>query len=391
MGKVYAQHTVGWSYSGSVDALTGITSGSIPCRGYSRLIGGVWSSCTLTTGSGFMVEQSFDGGVNYNIVQKWPSGAASTASTYDIEVVGDFIKITASPAADSVDDFRAQFYLQPVATGTVALKSSTSAIGTLGPNAGVNVGLVTVGTGTCMMGKVQVGTGACVMGLVQIASGASDAGIVHVGAGGSDIGITHIGTGACSIGSITSVEGQVSASISGGSVAMLAGENHIGEVGGRTTVVSACVTRPNDSASYVTGDMWANATTNGTLLRFPNCARKDNGSGVIVQVLCANSASLATQPQINLWLFDNVVTSPSDNAPFALTDVDIERTLGITELSTWFAGGSTLNSLAQVRNVDIPFVCQSACNSLWGIPVVMNSCSPAAQQNLQFRLGILPD
>ncbi len=189
----------------------------------------------------------------------------------------------------------------------------------------------------------------------------------------------------------TVVTNQVSASISGGSVAMLAGENHFGEVGGRTTVISACVTRPNDSASYVAGDMWANATTNGTLLRFPSCARKDNGSGIIAQVLCVNSASLATQPQINLWLFDNVVTSPSDNAPFALTDAEIEYTLGVTELSTWFAGGSTLNSLAQVRNVDIPFVCQSACNSLWGIPVVMNSCSPAAQQNLQFRLGILQD
>lgn len=169
------------------------------------------------------------------------------------------------------------------------------------------------------------------------------------------------------------------------------GESHIGEVGGKTVVVSACLVRETNTTAYAIGDVWINASTNATLVRLPSCARKNNGSGVIMHAVLTDSASAATMPQFNLFLFDNVITAPSDNSPFALTDAEIETCVGIVEVTSWFAGGSTLNALAQARNLNMPFVCQSACNSLWAVPVLTNAYTPTSAENLELRLGVSQD
>lgn len=319
MGKVYAQHTVGWSYSGSVDKLLGVTSGSIPSRGYSRLIGGIWSSCTLTTGSGFMVEQSFDGGSHYDIVEKWPSGAASTASTYDIQVVGDFIKITASPGAANVDDFRAQFYLQPVASGATALKS-----------------------------------------------------------GASDIGIVHVGTGTCSMGDVANVLNKVSASVSGGSVAALAGENHVGEFGGRVINVAGTLTRTNSGSIYAAGDAITDSACTPTAITFTNCARVAAGMGTIIGAHLVDNHNQTTALVSELWLYNTSPSPDADNAVFTPTAAELLKLVGIMQFNNSFIGDATAGSggnqvnLASLTNY-IPFVCAAADRNLYGLIVARNA------------------
>ena len=187
------------------------------------------------------------------------------------------------------------------------------------------------------------------------------------------------------------VTNQISASVSGGSIASLAGENHIGEIGGRTTVVTACFPRDANTTQYAIGDMWASGSTNGTLVRLPGCARKNNGSGVIDRIVLIDSASQATMPQLYLYIFDNVITSPSDNAPFPLTDAEAETIIGVIPVTSWYPGGSALNAISVVSNLTIPFVCQSACNSLWAIPVLQNTYTPTSAENLTARIGILQD
>lgn len=184
---------------------------------------------------------------------------------------------------------------------------------------------------------------------------------------------------------------RLSASISGGSTALLASENHIGEVGGKTTLVTACAVRENNTTAYAIGDMWASGSTNGALVRLSNCARKDGGSGIIDRVVVINSASQATMPNFNLFIFDNVVTSPSDNAPFPMTDAEAEKVVGVIPVTSWYAGGSTLNAVSVVSNLTVPFVCQSTCSSLWVVPVLTNAYTPTALENLTLRVGILND
>lgn len=359
MGKVFAQHTgSAWNFSGSIATSTSANSGVFNTQGYQRLIGAIYSSASLTSGCGLQIFQSIDSGTNWDIVDKF-APAATGASVYDIEVIGNRMLISASPGGTSLTAFRALFYLQPIGTGKT-LKTSSSAIGDI----------------TNILNRVSASISG---GSVALLAGANDAGLVHVGTGTCIMGMVQLATGGSSFGS-----GSLASAIP-------AGEAHIGEIGGKTVAVSACVTRPADSASYIAGDMWADATTNASILRFPGCARIDGGAGVINSLIVANSASLTTQPQIYLWLFKSAITSPSDNAPFPMTNVEVEKCVGMIDFTSWYAGGSTLNSISYQRNLNIPFVCSTGCTSLWGVPVVMNSCSPTSGQNLQFRATIFQD
>ena len=62
--------------------------------------------------------------------------------------------------------------------------------------------------------------------------------------------------------------------------ALPAGENHIGEVGGRNTLVSASFTRPADTTAYASGDLVANSTTAGSVAPMTlTIGRTASGSG----------------------------------------------------------------------------------------------------------------
>lgn len=173
-----------------------------------------------------------------------------------------------------------------------------------------------------------------------------------------------------------------------------AGENHVGEVGGKTAIVTTTFFRPADTAVYAAGDAVTNSTTSPTAMTFSGAARINGGSGVIVSVVLCDTANQATKPQFELWLFDALPgTIPNDNAAFTPNDTILNTVISVVPLNVVYVGdaGASGNSILLVQGLSIPFKCASGSTSLYGLLVVKNAYTPINTEGFTFRLGILQD
>jgi hypothetical protein len=100
------------------------------------------------------------------------------------------------------------------------------------------------------------------------------------------------------------------------------------------------------SPAYTSGDAM------GGLLTFASAAAATGGSGLLLAAtaLCKTPALL---PVIELWLFDSTFTPTADNSPFAPSDADMAKCLGVVPIAAWY--DDTANSLATWRGVQ-PYV-----------------------------------
>jgi hypothetical protein len=108
----------------------------------------------------------------------------------------------------------------------------------------------------------------------------------------------------------------------------LAGELHLGQVGGHTATVSANFTRPADTAPYAIGDLVANSTTAGSVVPLSLTAgRIAAGGGVIRKIRLIKSTVSLTNAQFRVHLFNALPTTTNgDNGawggPGALNYID---------------------------------------------------------------------
>ena len=96
-------------------AMTGAAclSASMSTPGFSKFVGGIHSSSsTLAAASGVRVYQSIDGGVNWDILSASDALAVGVAQSYDIDIVGDYIKVVVTNGATAAS-VRSHFYLRP--------------------------------------------------------------------------------------------------------------------------------------------------------------------------------------------------------------------------------------------------------------------------------------
>ena len=108
---------------------------------------------------------------------------------------------------------------------------------------------------------------------------------------------------------------------------------------GTVATPSATITRPNDTTTYATGEVMANAT--GAICEITGCARIAGGSGTIISMIAVSSANQALKAQLELWLFDMSVTQDADNALFTPTDAECLNLVGIIPLNTSYVGDAT--------------------------------------------------
>ena len=114
MSKLYAQKTVTvFSHSGSF-AAAGSMSGSQVCEGFARLVGGFRSDIVSETGSGFRIEQSFNGGQNWSIVSSSALASACAASSFNITVTGNAARVFWRNGASAASTAFGNLYLIPV-------------------------------------------------------------------------------------------------------------------------------------------------------------------------------------------------------------------------------------------------------------------------------------
>ena len=177
------------------------------------------------------------------------------------------------------------------------------------------------------------------------------------------------GDGTCSLASYM---------VGGVSVALGAGELHIGNIGaeGDTLVQKPVVT----AGAYQVNDAV------GGLLTFANAARVSGGGGVIKSLIIVDDA--LQSPQLELWLFNQTFTAIADNAAWDPTEADLENLVGVitTDNGAWFATAS--HSAADVeasKRYDL------AGTSLFGQLVTREIFTPAAIDDITVKMGVLQD
>ena len=142
--------------------------------------------------------------------------------------------------------------------------------------------------------------------------------------------------------------------------ALIAGEAHVGEVGGRTVAITVTPTL-SVGATYAANDF---VGTNNTAMTFANATRIAAGSGRVIGATLYDYA--ASSVAAELWLFH---TAPAglglDSAAFTISDADSLTCLGVVPFNNFYA--SALNSISSgsIPNGELPFKLPSG-TSLFG-------------------------
>lgn len=163
-----------------------------------------------------------------------------------------------------------------------------------------------------------------------------------------------------------------------------AGENHIGEVGGRTLMPASSVTFSVGGAA-ATGDYVGTSTSPQA---FANAVRVTGGTGVLKAITITDELTTAAV-DMELWLFSETVTVPTDNAAWAITDAHRLKCVGVVPLpaSKWYADAN--GKVFSSDELSLPIKC--AATSLFYALVARGTTPAWATGNVQITLHILSD
>jgi hypothetical protein len=182
-----------------------------------------------------------------------------------------------------------------------------------------------------------------------------------------------------SSGSVTVSSGSITVTSAG-----VAGENHLGQVGGHTKTISVTPTLTVHSG-YVSGDFVG--TTSG-IMTFANAARVNLGGGMVIAATLQDSA--LQSKAMELWLFSSSsVTPPADSAAWTISDEDSRRCIGVIPFSTYYASALNSVSVGTMPNGGIPFVAVGG-SAIYGC-LVTRDAPTYADGDLTVRIVILQD
>ena len=136
----------------------------------------------------------------------------------------------------------------------------------------------------------------------------------------------------------------------------------------------------------VTAGAYSAGDAVGGLLTFANAALVSTGGGIIKQVLIIDDAG--QDAEMELWLFNATFTAMADNAPWAPSQADLRKLVGIvtTVDGSWFAAGTpSVARILDVGRYDL------AGTSLFGQLVARGTPTFAATDDVSVIIGILQD
>lgn len=163
------------------------------------------------------------------------------------------------------------------------------------------------------------------------------------------------------------------------------GENHIGAIGGNTTVVSSTLVM-SVAGSYATGDYMGTTTTPQA---FTGAGRVSGGTGIIKSILISDKI-VTTNVAMELWILDRTFTTPTDNAAWDLSDSNMLFVQAVIPISTtgWYA-----SSAGQVYNdntLAIPFKISTGTGLYYAL-IARGTTPSFTSSDLTISLGILQD
>jgi hypothetical protein len=151
-----------------------------------------------------------------------------------------------------------------------------------------------------------------------------------------------------------------------------------GGLGGKTNI--STVTPVITAAAFGANDIV------GGLIQFPDVVRT-NKTGIIQSCLFIDD-DLQTS-DLELWLFDRVITAAVENEPVDFTDADMANCLGVIATADGTTYATSLNEINVVKNIGL-VVKPNAGTTLFGQLVTRGTPTYTAA-GLTIKLGILQD
>lgn len=164
-----------------------------------------------------------------------------------------------------------------------------------------------------------------------------------------------------------------------------AGEEHVGAVGGNTTVVSSTLVM-SAAGAYATGDYMGTTTTPQS---FSGAGRVSGGTGIIKSILISDKI-LTANVAMELWILDRTFKAPTDNAAWDLSDANMLFVQGVIPIATtgWYA--SSAGQVYNDNSLSIPFKLSTGRDLFYAL--VARGTTPAfTSLDLTISLGILQD
>ena len=115
--------------------------------------------------------------------------------------------------------------------------------------------------------------------------------------------------------------------------------------------------RPSNTTAYAAGDVISAVTTNDHYT-FVNPFGRVN-TGEVLALNINSSASVATKPNLELWLFHTDIAEVADNLAFAPTDAEMLTCVGVIPIPVagWVVGTATAgaagNTFQQVKDLNM--------------------------------------
>jgi hypothetical protein len=176
----------------------------------------------------------------------------------------------------------------------------------------------------------------------------------------------------------------------GGTVGLVAGEAHIGEVSGRTVLATASFTRPADTTAYALGDLVANSTTAGSVVQMQfTVSRIAAGSGMIRRLRLRKTGTSISAAAFRLHLFNASVTTITngDNGAFSVSNC--ANYMGKVDLTCdqVFTDGASGNAIPSVGS-EINFALASG-QVIYGLLEARGVYTPGSAEVFTLELEVL--
>lgn len=176
----------------------------------------------------------------------------------------------------------------------------------------------------------------------------------------------------------------------GGGGTIAAGENHIGEVGGRTsTAIADLITRPANATTYTGGSQLSINEAVPKILTFANAARIIAGSGYLIGAKLGISGTNSNL-SCRLWLYNSLPTALADQSAFTLLEADFNSRIGYVDFASFVNGGSGSNCVESYATaVNLPFSAAAGSQNLYGQLIFTGSSSYSPSSGQRFRVSLL--
>ena len=161
-------------------------------------------------------------------------------------------------------------------------------------------------------------------------------------------------------------------------------------VNGTQVTTAVGFTRPADTTAYAAQDVVSNSTSAPALLVFSNAARALGGSGLILSARHMKNSTTTAGASYRLMLYShNIVTPINDNAQFTMLFANRATRIGFIDF-THLAGGTGSDATGALSTfLNLPFVCNAAHSSLWGILTVTSAYTPTSAEQHYIELSIV--